>query len=131
MVAMSDFSTFSQMTCQAVRSCLQSQRRAGETYWDAVVVLLANALRLGLALLEGVLVLELGSHFAGVVGGLLLGHVMNRDLGRWCAQAASVGGFGRGWVYKVLGESRWAAVRDVNVGSRGAGRAGHVRTGAV
>jgi hypothetical protein len=36
-----------------------------ETYGNAVVVLLANALRLGLALLERVLVLELGTHLVG------------------------------------------------------------------
>jgi|TARA_R110002003_G_scaffold1048_5_gene22188 hypothetical protein len=33
-----------------------------QTYRNAVIVLLANALRLGLALLERVLVLELGTH---------------------------------------------------------------------
>ena len=32
------------------------------THWNAVVVLLADALSLGLALLERVLVLELGAH---------------------------------------------------------------------
>jgi len=36
--------------------------RRGRTYGNAVVVLLANALRLGLALLKRVLVLELGTH---------------------------------------------------------------------
>ena len=36
-----------------------------QTYWNAVVVLLTDALCLGLALLEGVLVLELGSHGGG------------------------------------------------------------------
>jgi len=32
------------------------------THWDTVCVLLANTLGLSLALLEGVLVLELGAH---------------------------------------------------------------------
>ena len=32
------------------------------TYWNAVVVLLSDALSFCLALLEGVLVLELGTH---------------------------------------------------------------------
>ena len=36
------------------------------TYRNAVGVLLADALGLGLALLEGVLVLKLGSHVDGV-----------------------------------------------------------------
>jgi hypothetical protein len=36
-----------------------------QTYGNAVVVLLANALGLGLALLERVLVLKLGSHICG------------------------------------------------------------------
>lgn len=35
------------------------------TYRDAVGVLLSDALGLGLALLEGMLVLELGSHLHG------------------------------------------------------------------
>lgn len=35
------------------------------THWDTVKILLANTLGLSLALLEGVLVLELGSHFGG------------------------------------------------------------------
>lgn len=35
------------------------------TYWDTVKILLANTLGLSLALLKGVLVLELGSHFGG------------------------------------------------------------------
>lgn len=44
--------------------------RARETtYRNAVRVLLADALGLGLALLEGVLVLELASHVCGVGGG--------------------------------------------------------------
>jgi hypothetical protein len=63
MVAMSDFSTFSQITC-AVSSEWRGERYR-ETYGNAVVVLLANALGLGLALLERVLVLELGTHLAG------------------------------------------------------------------
>ena len=33
------------------------------THWDSVGVLLSDALSLGLAFFEGVLVLELGSHF--------------------------------------------------------------------
>jgi hypothetical protein len=37
------------------------------TYRDAVGVLLADALGLGLALLKGVLVLELAAHFGGLV----------------------------------------------------------------
>jgi len=35
------------------------------TYWDAVGVLLTNTLGFCLALLEGMLVLELGSHYDG------------------------------------------------------------------
>ncbi len=35
-------------------------------YWDAVCVFLTDALSLGLTLLKGVLVLELGSHVDGV-----------------------------------------------------------------
>jgi hypothetical protein len=35
------------------------------TYWDAIRILLADALGLGLALAEGVLVLELRSHVGG------------------------------------------------------------------
>jgi hypothetical protein len=35
------------------------------TYWNAVGILLADALGFSLALLEGVLVLELGSHSDG------------------------------------------------------------------
>jgi hypothetical protein len=64
MVAISDFSTFSQITCcyQPVVLVLTNCR---QTYGNAVVVLLANALGLGLALLEGVLVLELGAHVGG------------------------------------------------------------------
>ncbi len=38
------------------------------TYRNAVRVLLANALGLGLALLEGVLVLKLAAHFDGLGG---------------------------------------------------------------
>jgi hypothetical protein len=41
--------------------------RLGVTHWDAVGVLLPDALGLSLALLEGVLVLELGAHSGGVV----------------------------------------------------------------
>lgn len=40
--------------------------RMGDAYGNTVGVLLANTLGLGLALLEGVLVLELGSHFGGL-----------------------------------------------------------------
>lgn len=47
------------------------ERGRGRTYGNAIRVLLANALGLGLALLEGVLVLELASHFGGVVGRML------------------------------------------------------------
>jgi hypothetical protein len=67
MVAMSDFSTFSQMTW--TRLAVQDARGSGcrPTYGNAVVVLLADALCLGLALLEGVLVLKLGSHGGGCV----------------------------------------------------------------
>ena len=36
-----------------------------QTYGNAVIVLLANALGFGFALLERVLVLELGSHIGG------------------------------------------------------------------
>jgi hypothetical protein len=38
------------------------ERRKGRTYRDTISVLLANTLGFGLALLEGVLVFELGSH---------------------------------------------------------------------
>lgn len=38
------------------------QRELRQAYRDAVVVLLSDALSFGLALLEGVLVLELGTH---------------------------------------------------------------------
>lgn len=86
MVAMSDFSTFSQITYVTVSMSflfvfffsfsLTGHEKgplrpiaalAGwrETYGNAVVVLLTDALSLGLALLEGVLVLELGSHDEG------------------------------------------------------------------
>lgn len=41
--------------------------RLGVAYGNAVGVLLANTLSLSLALLEGVLVLKLGSHFGGLV----------------------------------------------------------------
>jgi hypothetical protein len=65
MVAMSDFSTFSQMTwvlLATVRDREEGCCFCRQTYWNTVVVLLADALRLGLALLERVLVLELGTH---------------------------------------------------------------------
>jgi hypothetical protein len=42
------------------------------THRDAVGVLLPDALGLGLTLLEGVLVLELGAHVGGGCGGELL-----------------------------------------------------------
>ena len=65
MVAMSDFSTFSQMTCRR-RRALAEFSQTGEdrlrTYWDTVGVLLADPLSFGLALLKGVLVLEFGTH---------------------------------------------------------------------
>lgn len=68
MVAMSDFSTFSQITCALLAAVARwggwAEAAAG-TYGNAVVVLLANALGLGLALLERVLVLELGTHLGG------------------------------------------------------------------
>jgi hypothetical protein len=75
MVAMSDFSTFSQMTCvseRCQRACsavLMGDAAWIVTYRDAVGVLLPDALGLGLALLERVLVLELGAHVGGVCGG--------------------------------------------------------------
>ena len=55
------------MTCNHVSLVLQTvdvkkPRGPRRTYGNTVVVLLANALSLGLALLEGVLVLELGTH---------------------------------------------------------------------
>ena len=67
MVAMSDFSTFSQITYDvAVKSAVmqRSEGRAWDaaTYWDAVCVLLADTLSLRLTLLERVLVLKLGAH---------------------------------------------------------------------
>jgi len=91
-VAISDFSTFSQITwgrrlrvsrydrvlfssstpyCQSGqrgqrrKSGHQQRDRGPSTYGNAVGVLLTNPLGLGLALLEGVLVLELASHFSG------------------------------------------------------------------
>ena len=42
------------------------RERSRQTYGNAVVILLANALGLGLALLERVLVLELGTHVGEV-----------------------------------------------------------------
>lgn len=47
------------------RFVVEARMLWGVTYWDTVKVLLANTLGLSLALLEGVLVLELGSHFGG------------------------------------------------------------------
>ncbi len=66
MVAMSDFSTFSQMTLRVrVRVWFSGGRSyevSRDTYWDTVCVLLTDTLSFGFALLEGVLVLELGTH---------------------------------------------------------------------
>lgn len=71
---MSDFSTFSQMTyCSNVspfiststmvlRPAMLRSREGERTYGDAVRVLGADALSFRLALLERVLVLELGTH---------------------------------------------------------------------
>jgi hypothetical protein len=39
-----------------------AQRWREETYWNTIIVLLADALGLCLSLLEGMLVLKLGSH---------------------------------------------------------------------
>jgi hypothetical protein len=68
---MSDFSTFSQIT-YALLAAARGNASAGilETYGNAVVVLLANALSLGLALLERMLVLELGTHVGGDKAGV-------------------------------------------------------------
>lgn len=84
MVAISDFSTFSQITYRGTGGLAMGGRTVGRTarrgslpgwdhkarkastYGNAISVLLANTLGLGLALLEGVLVLELGSHLGGV-----------------------------------------------------------------
>jgi hypothetical protein len=59
------------MTWSSVSRCCGNRGflAARQTYRNTVVVLLANALRFGLALLEGVLVLELGSHGDGFGGG--------------------------------------------------------------
>lgn len=58
-----------------------------QTYGNAVVVLLADALSLGLALLEWVLVLELGTHVVEVE----------------CKCAVVLGGkSGSGWLQKVV-----------------------------
>ena len=56
-------------------SCLGRRFTAcdqGTTYRNAVGVLLANAFGLGLALLEGVLVLKLAAHFGGCEGDELM-----------------------------------------------------------
>lgn len=78
MVAMSDFSTFSQMTYTRQATSVKSaedarskgicwsdgDKRSSSTYWNAIGVFLSDALGLSLALLERVLVLELGTHGA-------------------------------------------------------------------
>jgi hypothetical protein len=68
-VAMSDFSTFSQMTWEyAIRLAeltIDEWEASCATHRNAVGVFLADALCFCLALLEGVLVLELGSHDDG------------------------------------------------------------------
>jgi len=66
MVAMSDFSTFSQMTWMPVSDTDEASNGWRTTYRDAVSVFLSNAVGFGLALLQLVLVLELGSHVDGV-----------------------------------------------------------------
>ncbi len=66
MVAISDFSTFSQMTCNLVRQQEVRRRKGEATYGDAVGILLTNAFGFCLALLKRVLVLELGTHIDGV-----------------------------------------------------------------
>jgi hypothetical protein len=70
MVAMSDFSAFSQMTYSRRRLVVlwtrEEEGRKG-THWDTVGVLLAYALCLRFALLERMLVLELGTHGDGYV----------------------------------------------------------------
>ena len=82
---MSDFSTFSQMTCAIGRWLARNEgndaecsrelkenegdmedhleSRERKTYWDTVCVFLSDSLRFGLALFERVLVLEFGAHF--------------------------------------------------------------------
>ena len=88
MVAMSDFSTFSQMTCWRSESSSSAfsdenaremkERLEGvgkrrievtkrKTHRNAVGVLLADALSFGLALLERMLILELGAHDGGLM----------------------------------------------------------------
>ena len=62
MVAMSDFSTFSQMTYEVFSMGLPLTAMVGTSYWDAVGILLSNAFGFCLALLKGMLVLELGAH---------------------------------------------------------------------
>lgn len=47
----------------------------GDTHGDAVQIFLANTFGLSLALLKGMLVLELGSHFEGGVGDRTRGSV--------------------------------------------------------
>ena len=83
MVAISDFSTFSQITYVSIKHIvsLLGQRRwenshhgsnglekqRATTYGNAVSVFLADAFSFCLAFLEGMLVLKLGAHDGGVV----------------------------------------------------------------
>ena len=82
--------------------------RGDRTYRNAVSVLLADALSLGLSLLEGVLVLELGSHIDdGVVLGIgrmndyrfvwVNGQRLNRCYCRSCLRIATAGMDGALW----------------------------------
>lgn len=103
-VAMSDFSTFSQMTYVALSVYVseatpwitklvlvkvhQNHDVLGEkgTYRDAVGVLLSNALSLRLTLLERVLVFELGTHrvVRRCVGGAFCKLVLLEPMNRSC-----------------------------------------------
>jgi hypothetical protein len=64
MVAMSDFSTFSQMTWmkELVEQGMMNKLSGNRTYGNAVSVFLTDSFRFSLSFLEGVLVLELGAH---------------------------------------------------------------------
>ena len=63
--------TLSDKGCGLEGACCRSADGIVVTHRDAVGVLLPDALGLGLALLERVLVLELGAHVGGFVAGLV------------------------------------------------------------
>ena len=91
---MSDFSTFSQMTYEGVRSVPRSipTQHMEVTYRNAIGVFLANAFGFCLALLEGMLVLELGTHIGGCRWSLRIESVIeNICRGRDVERCSSVG----------------------------------------